>query len=315
MSNDSVVIKSVWESNFHAEMSIVKQRAMSDHPFVSLTTRLLLCRERIPAGKGWGNPSINYIALRVTVNEFKDVVQVGLALCDKLGKLPLCKETGKPCVWEFNLKPVEAEPDVTKEERFLKKFCSNVNAEQLRSEGIHPARFAAELRDCGLLMRGKISWVVFKGGLDFMALMRSWATQGAEGLTLEYTDFIRLLALYFPLFYDMAAVLGFHPVYDNGTIDVSARSINVSRECEPVEGAASDSLLALRMFMRMKMMKKGCELLEKKAKVLFGVTSEEEAKAVPTPTASWNLGNDVLRNLLPNLRDLERYLDMLRMNV
>ncbi|XP_031500319.1 probable CCR4-associated factor 1 homolog 6 [Nymphaea colorata] len=282
MSNNSVVIKSVWKDNFDAEMRIIRERTMIDHPFISLTTRLLLCSGRIPPGNVWNNSDINYGVLLQINNVFRNIVQVGVALCDKLGRLPHCNETGRPCIWEFNLMPVdESANNPEMEGCFLDKFCSGVKVEQLRSQGIHPERMAAELLHCSSLMKEKISWVVFKGALDFAVLLR-WTKEGAQGLPDEQKEFFKLLAHYFPVFYDMAAVIGFDPTADDGTIDISAKSINVWREDVPPHGAASDSFLALQMFMRMKMLKKGCALLEKKARVLYGITSEQEVNAVPT---------------------------------
>ncbi|XP_031500314.1 probable CCR4-associated factor 1 homolog 7 [Nymphaea colorata] len=282
MSNNSVIIKRVWKDNFDAEMRIIRERTMIDHPFISLTSRLLLCSGRIPMGNEWGNSDVNYASLLRMDNVFKNIVQVGVALCDKLGRLPRCNETGRPCIWEFNLMPLDESANKPKMIRsFLDNFCSGVKVEQLRSQGIHPERMAAELWHCSSLMKEKISWVVFKGGQDFAALLR-WTKQGAQGLPVEQKEFFKLLDHYFPMFYDMAAVIGFDPTADDGTIDISAKSINVGREDVPPYGAASDSLLALQMFMRIKMSKKGSALLEKKAWVLYGITSEREANAVPT---------------------------------
>ncbi|CAN6454401.1 unnamed protein product [Victoria cruziana] len=281
MSNNVVIVKRVWEDNFDAEMNMIRETTMIRHPFVSLTTRLLLCGEKIPVGNIWGDCDANYSALLQTINRFRNMVQVGVALCDRMGRLPRCGETGRPCIWEFNLMPLEEAAVPERENRFLEQFCGNVNAERLRSQGIHPARMAAELWRCSLIMKDRIGWVTFKGGLDFVTLLR-WDKHGAQGLPVERKEFLRLVALYFPVFYDVAAVMGFHPVADDGTIDVSAMSINMWREDGSPHGAASDSLLALQLFVRMRMLRKGCVLLEKKARVLFGVTSEHEANAAQT---------------------------------
>ncbi|KAF3791510.1 putative CCR4-associated factor 1-like protein 10 [Nymphaea thermarum] len=288
MSNNSVITKQVWKQNFVDEFCFMWERAMmAGYKIVSLNTRLLLCQERIPAANAWGDSDANYSALAQTTDRFKNIVKVGFALCDGLGNLPRCRNTKRPCIWEFNLMPLEERAYSEREESFLDEFCGGVNAEQLRRQGIHPKFLFDWLINNDMVQNDSISWVTFKGGLDFMAVLRL-GLQNTPGVHLEREQFFRQLRDYFPVFYDMAAVLGFDPVADNGTIDVSARSLNVWREDMPPHGAASDSLLALRMFMEikrrmyMKTLKPNCPLLEKKERILFGVTSEQEANATPT---------------------------------
>ncbi|XP_031500304.1 probable CCR4-associated factor 1 homolog 10 [Nymphaea colorata] len=288
MSNNSVITKQVWKENFVKEFSFMWERAIiAGYKTVSLSTRLLLCQERIPATNAWGDSDANYSALAQTTDRFKNIVKVGFALCNRQGDLPRCWNTKRPCIWEFNLMPLEERAYSEREESFLEEFCGGVNSEQLRRQGIDlKVMFDLLINTC-IVQNDSISWVTFKGGLDFMALLR-FGLQNTPGVHLEREQFFRHLHTYFPVFYDMAAVLGFDPVADNGTIEVSARSLNVWREDMPPHGAASDSLLALRMFMEikrrmyMKTLKPDCPLLEKKESILFGVTSEQEANATPT---------------------------------
>ncbi|XP_031500309.1 probable CCR4-associated factor 1 homolog 7 [Nymphaea colorata] len=275
----NVLFKRVWKDNLEEEMSIIKG-FLPSHQFVSLTTRLLRCRDRVPPANDWGDIDVNYATLRLIGDNYKSMVQVGLAFSDKQGMLPRCPVTKRPCVWEFNLMAVddagngrEAADLSEEEERFLQECCSGTTGERLRREGIHPGFFAVELWQCAVLMQDHICWVVFKGGLDFVALLR-WVRHSVQSLPADRAEFLKLLLLYFPLFYDLAALMGLHDQWNDGTIGGLGRSVNMEREGEPPHGAAADCLLAMRIFTALMKLKLSTALLEYAVTAVFGVSEE-----------------------------------------
>ncbi|XP_031501059.2 probable CCR4-associated factor 1 homolog 7 [Nymphaea colorata] len=275
----NVLIRQVWKHNYEEEMKAIRS-FLRWFPIVSFTTRLLLCRDRVPASTDWGDIDANYATLRQMADNYKNnMVQVGLAFSSKRKEMPRCPETWQPCVWEFNLMPVDNGGngrDLSKEEeQFLQEYCTDgISGKKLRSEGIHPRLFAADLSGlCTLLTSHKIDicWVVFKGGLDFVALL----SQKVQSLPAEREAFLRMVASYFPTLYDLAALLGLKGKGSDGTVEGLARSVLMKRDGRHPHGAASDSLLALRLFMKTKAPRVGWA--EKKPRVLFGITSEQEA--------------------------------------
>ncbi|CAN6454396.1 unnamed protein product [Victoria cruziana] len=272
-----VLFKRVWKDNLEEEMKFIRG-FLPTHNFICFTTRLLLCRERVPSSTVWGDMDANYATLRETADNYMKMVQVGLAFSDKKGRLPTCPRTGRPCVWEFNLMPVDdvgnGRTDLSEEEeRFLQECCSGATGERLRRDGIHPGCFAVELWQCALLMRDHVCWVVFKGGLDFVTLLR-WVRHSVQSLPAEREEFLKLLLLYFPLFYDLAALMGLRDVGNDGTIEGLARSVNIEREDEPPHGPASDCLLAMRIFAALMQLKLSTALLGYAVTLLYGISEE-----------------------------------------
>ncbi|KAF3788661.1 putative CCR4-associated factor 1-like protein 6 [Nymphaea thermarum] len=221
MISYDILTRHVWEDNFDEEMSIIRNSVVTNHPVVSLATRFPSCADRVPTGILWGDSAANYSALLETTERMEKLTQVGLAFSDQKGELPCCSETGRPWVWEFNLSPADEAADPDREEGLSKGSGGGVGTKK----GINPWRLAADLWRCNLLMNDNVIWVVFKGGLDFVALLR-WARLSVEGLPAELDEFLRLQRLYFPVCHDLAAALGFHPVLgDDGTIHFLARSL------------------------------------------------------------------------------------------
>ncbi|XP_031500898.1 probable CCR4-associated factor 1 homolog 6 [Nymphaea colorata] len=273
MINFDVLVKHVWEDNFDEEMSIIRNSVVTNYPVISLATHFPSGADRVPTGTVWGDPAANYSALLGTTERMAKLTQVGLAFSDQNGHLPCCGETGRPCVWEFSLTPPGEAADPDREEDLSKGSGGGVRAKK----GINPWSLAADLWRCNLLMNDNVSWVVFKGGLDFVALLR-WARLSVQGLPAELDEFLRLQRLYFPVCHDMAAAFSFHPLLgDDGTIHVLARSLCVRMEEMPPSRAASDCLLALYLFITMKSLPFGFYLLKHKLNAVFGLTAEEEA--------------------------------------
>ncbi|XP_031501074.2 probable CCR4-associated factor 1 homolog 10 [Nymphaea colorata] len=276
----NVLIRQVWKHNYEEEMKAIRG-FLCLFPIVSFSTRVLLCPDRVPASTDWGDIDANYATLRqMADNNKNNMVQVGLAFSSKRKEMPTCPETWQPCVWEFNLMPVDNGGNgrdlSEEEEQFLQKYCTGgISGRKLRSEGIHPRLFATDLSGlCTSLTSHKIDicWVVFKGGLDFVALL---SQKVQTGLPTEREAFLRMVASYFPALYDMAALLGLKGEGNDGTLEGLARSVLLERDGREPHGAACDSLFALHMFMMTEGLPAGWA--EKKPGVLFGVTSEEEA--------------------------------------
>ncbi|CAN6452567.1 unnamed protein product [Victoria cruziana] len=270
-----VVTRSVWEDNLEEEMSIINKQVVTNHRIVSLTTHFPSGADRLPPGIFWGNAADNYSALLQTTHrmETQKMLQVGLAFSDQEGKLPCCGENGRPCVWEFNLTPRKEAADRQGEEGRPNGTGGGAGAKK----GIRHWRLASCFYRCNLLLNEKFTWVVFKGGLDFVALLR-WVRLSVQPLPPEVDGFLRLQRLYFPVCYDMAATWGFHPVLgDDGTIHVLGRSLCVPTEELPPSRPAADSLLALRLFATLKRLLTGTYMLTNRKNVIFGITLGENA--------------------------------------
>ncbi|KAF3781714.1 putative CCR4-associated factor 1-like protein 2 [Nymphaea thermarum] len=251
-----VRIRSVWADNVHHEIiAIIKQAALS-HPFISLSINLLHSnrnhqrRGRIPPGASPGDPNSNYATLRATVGA--SVLQVGLALSDEGGNLPTCKETGQPCAWEFNLRVVDRRTGEFAPWQHGVLRASAVDAEESKRRAIDPSHFSFSLFGASILMRSRIRWVVFKGGLDFGGLLKLLR---GEDLPRKRDEWFQWLQAYFPSFYDVMHLteqLRLAPAGGGGSLDGVAEKMGVGRDGQHTQGAGSDSLLVLRVFLKMK---------------------------------------------------------------
>ncbi|XP_031483876.1 probable CCR4-associated factor 1 homolog 10 [Nymphaea colorata] len=250
MDDTGVLIKSVWRENRQKENSIIRSHLPS-YPFISISTKHFRYRDKIPAKSCTAVHDSNHGRLQLVLDVFP-VRQIGIVLFDGSGNLPKCQETGQPCMWEFNLR-VHVTDD----------------------RGINPADFIIGLFATGSLRKSRHCWVVFKGGLDFGSLVK--LITGIE-LPPERQDLFAKVKMYFPTFYDVMHVVAATPGLSKarGKLDRVAKAMGVGRETGPPYGAASDGLLALRVFLKAMTEKFGGELPEDQANVIFGFCREGE---------------------------------------
>ncbi|CAN6454382.1 unnamed protein product [Victoria cruziana] len=269
-----VRIRSVWADSVHHETTIIKHAALS-HPFISLSINLLHSnrnhqrRGRMPPAASPGDPDANYATLRATVGA--SILQVGLALSDEGGNLPTCEETGHPCAWEFNLRVVDRQTgEFAPWQLGVLRSCG-VDAEESKRRAIDPSHFSFSLFGAGVLMRSRIRWVVFKGGLDLGGLLK--LLRGAD-LSRKRDDWFEWLRAYFPTFYDvmhLAVHLRLSPALGGGSLNEVAGTVGIERDGQPPHGAGSDSLLVLQVFLKIKKESLGGRLHEHlHGNVLFG---------------------------------------------
>ena len=120
----------------------------------------------------------------------------------------------------------------------------------------------------GLVLNPEINWICFQGSYDFGYLLKLLIN---EPLPEKENDFIELLNLYFPKFYDIR-MLAKDKCCLQGSLNKLAKRLKIDRGAGDAHQAGSDSYITIEIYY--KLIKCGIankELMKKNKNILYGI--------------------------------------------
>ncbi|KAK9923062.1 hypothetical protein M0R45_031496 [Rubus argutus] len=282
---DRVEVRRVCRYNLKAELALIQSLIRSGYRFASMDTEF----------PGTVVPSkierhLISQALPVHVYEMmKDnvdrthIIQLGLALSDPCGNLPL--HDGAYCCWEFNFSDFDVNCD-----QHLRNSDSidllkrqGIDFSENKETGICSAEFAEEIERSGLVkLLPCLTWATFQSAYDFGFLIK--ILTGKKKLPEDIKEFMGNVKTYFgPKVYDIKYMMKYCDGLFGG-LDRVAETLGVGRVAGSSHQAGSDSLLTLQTFVKLLKMEKNkgkdkgnyenyCKLCEECRGVLHGLGS------------------------------------------
>jgi len=209
------------------------------------------CRLRGPMGGVYFDPKeYHYQAVRCNVDTLK-VIQIGLTLMDARGRTPATAPTGingrmvGVSTWQFNFR-FDLQRDMYANDSMQLLIQSGLNFGRMPADGIDGQDFAELLMSSGLVLNPNIRWISFDGCYDFGYALKLLTDACLPPTLREFTE---LLAIYFPIIYDIKLMIDCFRGY-TGSLEDEARQLDVKRYGQPHQ-AGSDSLLTGCVFFKM----------------------------------------------------------------
>lgn len=129
----------------------------------------------------------------------------------------------------------------------------------------------------GLVLNPDINWICFQGSYDFGYLLRLLIN---KPLPENENDFIKLLNIYFPNYYDIR-ILAKDKCCLQGSLNKLAKRLKIKRDNGDAHQAGSDSYITIGIFY--KLIKCGIvtkELLKEKKNILYGIGLGEDNEMI-----------------------------------
>jgi len=204
----------------------------------------------------------NYNTIKLNVDYLK-LIQIGITL--------LNPNLGKKKTWQFNL-DFNLHTDNYSNESIELLEKSGINFKNLKENGIEIGLLAEYFIISGLFLNSEITWITFHGNYDFAFLLKLLINQQ---LPEKEDDFMNLLKIYFPRFYDLKYMVQ-NSNYLEGGLNKLSKILQVQRQGYQHQ-AGSDSLLTIDIFLKLKKNYFTEKKLEYGANKIWGMTDDYDA--------------------------------------
>ena len=262
-------IKEVYEDNFIEEIKKISVLIEDDFNFVGMDTEF---PGTVYNSKNYSKKNYYYEILKKNIDSLK-LIQLGITLRNKKGEYP-SKYTYY--IWQFNFK-FDIEKDIFSPKSIKLLKNAGINFEKLKKNGIDHKIFASYLMTSGLVLNPEVRWVCFQGSYDFGYLLRLLLN---EPLPENENEFIKLLNIYFPNYYDIR-MLAKDKCCLQGSLNKLAKRLKISRDNGYAHQAGSDSYITIGIFY--KLIKCGIvtkELMKEKKNILYGIGLGEDNEMI-----------------------------------
>lgn len=262
-------IKEVYEDNFIEEIKKISILIEEDYNFIGMDTEF---PGTVFNSKNSSNKNYYYDLLKININSLK-LIQLGITLRNKKGEYP---SKYPYYIWQFNFKyNIDKDYFSSKSIKLLKN--AGINFENLKKKGIGYLNFASYLITSGLVLNPEVRWICFQGSYDFGYLLRLLIN---KPLPENENDFIKLLNIYFPNYYDIR-ILAKDKCCLQGSLNKLAKRLKIKRDNGDAHQAGSDSYITIGIFY--KLIKCGIvtkELLKEKKNILYGIGLGEDNEMI-----------------------------------
>ena len=260
ISNTNNIIKEVYEDNFLEELKKITVLLEEDFTVVGMDTEF---PGTVFNSNNYTNKNFYYEILKINIDSLK-LIQLGITLKNKKGEFP---SKYPYFTWQFNFKfDIKKEFFCPKSIKLLTN--AGINFEKLKNKGIEHKKFAIYFMTSGLVLNPDINWICFQGSYDFGYLLRLLIN---EPLPEKENEFIKLLNLYFPNFYDIR-MLAKDKCCLQGSLNKLAKRLKIDRGTSDAHQAGSDSYITIEIYI--KLIKCGIankELMIKNKNILYGI--------------------------------------------
>ena len=262
-------IKEVYEDNFIEEIKNISELIEDGFNVIGMDTEF---PGTVFTPKNYNKKNFYYKTIKVNIDSLK-LIQLGITLKNKKGEF---SSKYKYHTWQFNFKY-----DISKEKYCPKSFRLLENAgidfEKLKKFGINHNKFAEYLITSGLVLNPETSWVCFQGAYDFGYLLKLLIN---EPLPETEIEFIKLLNIYFPNYYDIR-VMTKDICCLQGSLNKLAKRLKIERARGEAHQAGSDSYITITILYLLiirEIITK--ELMKEKKNILYGIGKGEDNEAI-----------------------------------
>ena len=260
ISRNSAFIKEVYSENLEEEMKIIIS-LLKEHKYnyIGMDTEFpgtVFFLENL-------SDDFYYKTLKKNVDGLK-LIQLGITLTNKDGEYP---KNIPYHTWQFNFK-FDVEKDKYSEESLNLLKSTGIDFDKLKKSGIEHKKFGEILKKTGLVLNPDTKWITFHGSYDFAYLLKLLIN---ERLPTDEKQFMHLLGLYFPHFYDIRILVKDIELYFYGGLNRLISNLKIQRKGIKHQ-AGSDSIATIEAFHKLIENGSITELkMEKWNKVLYGI--------------------------------------------
>ena len=252
------LIKEVYAENLEEEIKVIKS-IINEYNYIGMDTEF--------PGTVYSSNNLTsdfyYKTMEKNVNSLK-LIQLGITLTNKNGEYP---KNIPYHTWQFNFK-YDEEKDLYSEDSLNLLKSTGIDFENLKKNGIEHKKFAEILMVSGLVLNPKIIWLSFHGSYDFAYLLKLLIK---ENLPTNESEYIKLLCLYFPNYYDIRILIKDIDTYFHGGLNRLIYSLDIKRKGIKHQ-AGSDSIATIEAYH--KLIENGSinsKKLKKWKNVLYGI--------------------------------------------
>ena len=227
-------IKEVYDYNFVEELGVISE-LIDEYNYIGMDTEFpgtVYCVKNIKS-------DFYYKTLKMNVDSLK-LIQLGITLTNENGEYP---KNIPYHTWQFNFDFDINEDEYNEQSiNLLKK--SGIDFATLKKKGIKKNTFAANLITSGLVLNSDVYWISYHGSYDFGYIL-SLLTN--ESLPKDEEEFIKILSIYFPNFYDIKMLVK-DLYYLDGGLNRIINKLGVTRK-GIMHQAGSDSIATIESFL------------------------------------------------------------------
>ena len=227
-------IKEVYNDNFLEELKVISE-LLDEYNYIGMDTEFPGTVYNV---KNYTN-DFYYKALKLNVERLK-LIQLGITITNENGEYP---KNIPYHTWQFNFQ-FDIKKDIYNEQSISLLKKSGIDFKKLKTNGIKKTTFAEKIITSGLVLNPDVHWISYHGSYDFGYLLSLLSN---ENLPENEEEYIKILGVYFPNFYDVKMLVKDLYFLDGG-LNKLINKLGVQRK-GIMHQAGSDSIATIESFL------------------------------------------------------------------
>ena len=227
-------IKEVYNDNFLEELKVISE-LLDEYNYIGMDTEFPGTVYNV---KNYTN-DFYYKALKLNVERLK-LIQLGITITNENGEYP---KNIPYHTWQFNFQ-FDIKKDIYNEQSISLLKKSGIDFKKLKTNGIKKTTFAENIITSGLVLNPDVHWISYHGSYDFGYLLSLLSN---ENLPENEEEYIKILGVYFPNFYDVKMLVKDLYFLDGG-LNKLINKLGVQRK-GIMHQAGSDSIATIESFL------------------------------------------------------------------
>ena len=227
-------IKEVYNDNFLEELKVISE-LIDEYNYLGMDTEFPGTVYNV---KNYTN-DFYYKTLKLNVERLK-LIQLGITITNENGEYP---KNIPYHTWQFNFQ-FDIKKDIYNEQSISLLKKSGIDFKKLKTNGIKKTTFAENIITSGLVLNPDVHWISYHGSYDFGYLLSLLSN---ENLPENEEEYIKILGVYFPNFYDVKMLVKDLYFLDGG-LNKLINKLGVQRK-GIMHQAGSDSIATIESFL------------------------------------------------------------------
>ena len=227
-------IKEVYNDNFLEELKVISE-LIDEYNYIGMDTEFPGTVYNV---KNYTN-DFYYKTLKLNVEQLK-LIQLGITITNENGEYP---KNIPYHTWQFNFQ-FDIKKDIYNEQSISLLKKSGIDFKKLKTNGIKKTTFAENIITSGLVLNPDVHWISYHGSYDFGYLLSLLSN---ENLPENEEEYIKILGVYFPNFYDVKMLVKDLYFLDGG-LNKLINKLGVQRK-GIMHQAGSDSIATIESFL------------------------------------------------------------------
>ena len=233
-SENPKTIKEVYNDNFLEELKVISE-LLDEYNYIGMDSEFPGTVYNV---KKYTN-DFYYKTLKLNVERLK-LIQLGITITNENGEYP---KNIPYHTWQFNFQ-FDIKKDVYNEQSISLLKKSGIDFKKLKTNGIKKTTFAENIITSGLVLNPDVHWISYHGSYDFGYLLSLLSN---ENLPENEEEYIKILGVYFPNFYDVKMLVKDLYFLDGG-LNKLINKLGVQRK-GIMHQAGSDSIATIESFL------------------------------------------------------------------